>query len=83
MEILPMAQQHVSQVAALEQICFSEPWSENSVAGELANPLSVWLVCVENGTVCGYVGSQTVLGESDMMNVAVHPDFGEGALRKG
>lgn len=83
MEILPMAQQHVSQVAALEQICFSEPWSENSVAGELANPLSAWLVCVENGIVCGYVGSQTVLGESDMMNVAVHPDFRRRGVAEG
>lgn len=83
MEILPMAQQHVSQVAALEQICFSEPWSENSVAGELSNPLSAWLVCVEYGTVCGYVGSQTVLGESDMMNVAVHPDFRRRGIAEG
>ena len=25
--------------------------------------------------MAGYVGSQTVLDETDMMNVAVHPDF--------
>ena len=25
--------------------------------------------------VAGYVGSQTVIDESDMMNVAVHPDY--------
>lgn len=73
MEILPMTQCHVPQVAALEKICFSDPWSENSVAGELSNPLSCWLVCVENGTVLGYVGAQTVLGETDMMNLAVIP----------
>jgi ribosomal-protein-alanine N-acetyltransferase len=29
---------------------------------------------VEDGIVLGYIGSQSVLGESDMMNVAVHPD---------
>lgn len=73
MEILPMTQCHVPQVAALEKICFSDPWSENSVAGELSNPLSCWLVCVENDTVLGYVGAQTVLGETDMMNLAVIP----------
>lgn len=73
MEILPMTQRHVPQVAALEKICFSDPWSENSVAGELSNPLSCWLVCVENDTVLGYVGAQTVLGETDMMNLAVIP----------
>lgn len=74
MEIIPMTRQHVTQVAALEKLCFSAPWSEASVAGELDNPLSVWLVCVDRGKVLGYVGSQTVLEESDMMNIAVLPE---------
>ena len=70
-----MDAKHVSQVAALEAICFQDPWSENSVASELNNPLSFWLVALEGDRVAGYVGSQTVVGETDMMNVAVHPDF--------
>ena len=74
MEIIPMTRQHVTQVAALEKLCFSAPWSEASVAGELENPLSVWLVCVDQGKVLGYVGSQTVLDETDMMNIAVLPE---------
>ena len=70
-----MTADHVSQVAELEKICFSDPWSEKSVASELTNPLSLWLVAVEDDRVTGYVGSQSVMGEPDMMNVAVHPDF--------
>ena len=70
-----MNKDHVSQIAQLEAQCFSDPWSEKSVASELENPLSLWLVAEENGQVCGYVGSQTVLDESDMMNVAVDPRF--------
>ena len=70
-----MTADHVSQVAALEAICFHDPWSEKSVASELTNPLSLWLVALDVDRVAGYVGSQSVLGESDMMNVAVHPDF--------
>lgn len=75
MEILKMQEAHVSQVAELEKICFRDPWSEKSVSDELTNPLSLWLVAIEGGRVAGYVGSQTVMGETDMMNVAVHPDF--------
>ena len=75
MMITAMHQEHVSQVAQLEAICFSDPWSENSVASELRNPLSLWLVALEGGKVAGYIGSQTVLDETDMMNVAVHPDY--------
>ena len=75
MEILNMTADHVAQVAALEAICFHDPWSEKSVASELTNPLSLWLVALDGDRVAGYVGSQSVLGESDMMNVAVHPDY--------
>lgn len=74
MKIIPMNESHVAQVAGLEKQCFSDPWSENSVASELENPLSLWLIAEEDGAVCGYVGSQTVLDETDMMNIAVHPD---------
>ncbi len=72
--IVPMKADHVSQVAQLEKLCFRDPWSEKSVASELDNALAFWLVALENETVVGYVGSQAVLGEADMMNVAVHPD---------
>ena len=65
---------HVAQIAELEKICFSDPWSERSVASELENKLSCWLVVMEEERVAGYIGSQTVCGETDMMNVAVHPD---------
>jgi ribosomal-protein-alanine N-acetyltransferase len=66
---------HVMPIAELERLCFSDPWSENSIRYELTNPLSYWLVAVEDGRVAGYVGSQSVLDEADMMNIAVHPDF--------
>lgn len=74
MTIVNMTSAHVSQIAQLEKACFSDPWDERSVASELNNDLSCWLVAVDGDIVTGYVGSQTVLGETDMMNLAVHPD---------
>ena len=68
-----MNRTHILEIAALERQCFSDPWSEKSIASELENPLSLWLVAVEQDRVLGYVGSQTVLGETDMMNLAVSP----------
>lgn len=70
-----MTVDHVQQIAELEKICFHDPWSEKSIASELNNRLSCWLVALEEDSVVGYVGSQTVLGETDMMNIAVHPQF--------
>lgn len=74
-EITTMTSDHVAQIAEIEKLCFSDPWSENSVASELGNRLSLWLVALDGDTVAGYVGSQSVLDEADMMNVAVHPDY--------
>ena len=74
-EIKRMDQTHVSQIAELERICFSDPWSVSAFEYELKNPLSVWLVAAEGDQVAGYVGSQTVIDESDMMNIAVAPAY--------
>lgn len=74
-----MTEADVAAVAELEKQCFSMPWSENSIRSELDNELSLWLVAEDQGVVCGYVGSQTVLDESDVMNVAVS----ESARGKG
>ena len=71
MTIERMKSSWVTQVAQLEKDCFRDPWSEKSIAGELDNPLSLWLVAVDDGRLLGYVGSQTVLDETDMMNIAV------------
>ncbi len=75
MRIVKMQPEHVAAVAEMERQCFSDPWSEKSVASELDNPLSLWLIAEADGVVAGYVGSQTVLDSSDMMNLAVSQDF--------
>lgn len=72
--IIPMEKAHVPAAAALEEQCFSAPWSETSILSELGNPLSLWLAAVEEGRLLGYVGSQMVPPEADMMNLAVVPE---------
>ena len=75
MMITEMNAVHVPQVAELEKICFADPWSEKSVASELENQWALWLVATEEERVAGYIGSQTSIDETDVMNVAVHPDY--------
>ena len=74
-KIKRMTMAHVPQVACLEQLCFGNAaWSERSIASELTNELAFWLVAEEEDRVVGYVGSQTVFPETDMMNIAVIPE---------
>ena len=74
-KIMKMCPEHVQAIAELEKVCFSAPWSERSIASELTNPLALWLVAENDGKVIGYIGSQSVLDEADMMNIAVSQDF--------
>lgn len=74
-KIKKMTDAHVQQVAELEKLCFgSAAWSEKSIASELHNELALWLVAEDDDSVVGYVGSQTVFPETDMMNIAVTPE---------
>ena len=70
-----MEESHVQQIAQLERECFSDPWSVNSISSELTNPLSLWIVALDGEKVAGYVGSQSVMGWADMMNIAVAPEY--------
>jgi len=75
MIIRKMIPSDVAAIAELEKVCFSDPWSADSIAYELVNPLSYWLVAELDGVVAGYVGSQSVLDAADMMNIAVAPNY--------
>lgn len=82
-QYVEMNADHVPQLAALEKLCFSSPWSERSIASELDNPLSYWLVAISGERVVGYVGSQSVMGEADMMNLAVLSDMRRVGIAQG
>ena len=81
--ILPMNETHVSAVAELEKLCFSAPWSERSIASELTNEYSLWLVEERDGVAVAYVGSQSCPPEADVMNVAVAPAFRRQGIGEG
>ncbi len=75
MEYIKMNKSHAEAMAALERECFSDPWSVNAFLSESENPLSLWLVAMDGEQLAGYVGSQSVLGWADMMNLAVAPMY--------
>ena len=73
--IVPMTADHLDEVAELERLCFSVPWSRNMLAEELDNALSAMLVALDDqGRVAGYAGLQVILDEGYITNVAVRPD---------
>ena len=65
--------EHLGGIAALEALCFAEPWSAQSLA-LLVGDTALALTCLdESGTPVAYVGMLTVLDEGQITNVATHP----------
>ena len=74
-KIVPMAAEHLNDVAALELACFSRPWSRQMLAEELDNQCAAFLVALEPETekVIGYAGLLVAADEGYITNVAVDP----------
>ena len=74
-EITRMTRDDVHEIAELEKICFTLPWSEKSFRDEMANRLAVYFTAKDNGKCVGYAGFWNVSGEGDVTNVAVLPEY--------
>lgn len=74
--IVPMTGDHLDEVAELERVCFTVPWSRRMLAEELENDCAALLVALdaEDGSVAGYAGVLVVADEGYITNVAVRPE---------
>ena len=71
--LVPLQPEHLDRIEALEQICFSVPWSRAALESELRNPAARYIVCELNGVVVGYIGTLISADICDITNVAVDP----------
>lgn len=75
MEIVKFAPRHVSAAAEIERLCFSEPWSEQSLALPATGEYGCGMACEVDGTLAAYACMVSVLDEGEIVNVATHPDY--------
>lgn len=62
------------EIVRLENVCFTDPWSERILKESLENPRSEFFVCVsDDGTLVGYAEMTYVFDEGDLTNIAVSP----------
>ena len=74
--LIPMERAHLPQAAELERQCFSDPWTEAQLAGELDNELlSLSAAVGEDGTVLGYAEVRVILDEGTLERIAVAPRY--------
>ena len=83
MMIIPMTAETVPAVSKLENACFSTPWSEKSIRGEMNNEWAFWLTAMEGESLLGYIGIQFGLDGGDIMTIATEPELrGKGIGKK-
>ena len=92
MRFRPVADGDIPAVAAIENACFAEPWSEKSLSDTLHSPLAV-LYCAEcevcslsvtpAGTLAGYAGMYVTGEDAEITDVAVLPQFRRMGAARG
>ncbi|EOR21343.1 MULTISPECIES: ribosomal protein S18-alanine N-acetyltransferase [Clostridium] len=72
-----MTANDINDVLNISNLCFSTPWSRDSIYSELNNPLAKYIVAkdLESNSVIGFIGAWIVMGEADITNIAVHPNY--------
>ena len=63
------------RVCAIENLCYTTPWSFNSFKYEIENSDAILKVAVFNSQIIGYVCIRTMLDMTHLMNIAVLPEF--------
>ena len=71
----PLTAAHIADVAELEKLCFSAPWSAQSLELLTKEGIGTGVVYVENGKVVAYGGMLCVVDQGQITNIAVHPDY--------
>ncbi len=72
--IVPLEERHIKDIARLEALCFSEPWSEEGILE--AYRLGTKFFIAENSKqLMGYIGIKAVIDEGYITNVAVYPQY--------
>ena len=65
----------IPKIAALEKICFSDAWSEETFVSAFRSPFFVGVVLEEAGELVAYACATVVFEESEIGVVAVAPSF--------
>ena len=82
MKIIDMNEKHIPELAQLEKICFSQPWSEKSLSEELDNRTAHFLVAESDEKIAGYIGIFVVCESCYVSNVAVFPEYRRQGVAK-
>ena len=75
MQIRKAIHTDIPAVLAMEKRIFSDAWGEKDLLLHLESGHLHFLVCEDEGDVCGYLLGSLIVPEGEIYRVATHPDF--------
>ncbi len=72
--IVEIEHRHIKDIAKLEEVCFSTPWSENAIKDAFMTGTK-FFVAQKDNKVLGYVGISAIIDEGYITNIAVFPEY--------
>lgn len=71
------SEKDIQGIFEISNLSFKLPWSMESIKSEVTNPLAKYIVAkdMESNKLLGFIGIWIILGEGDITNIAVHPEF--------
>ena len=73
-QIVPIEYDHIKDIANLEKVCFSTPWSAETIADAYKTGTK-FFVAIKDKKVLGYVGISAIIDEGYITNIAVFPEY--------
>lgn len=71
--IRPSAMRDVDMMSAIERVCFTVPWSRDSIERAIKSKTSYCVSVLYDNVVVGYGFSRTVVDEGEILNLVVSP----------
>ena len=82
MQIRDMQEVDLEHVCAIEKQIFSQPWSRQDFLDSVKNDTHIYLVAEQDGIIMGYCGMWGIVGEGQITNVAVAPQYRRQGVAK-
>ena len=75
MEICAWTEKDIEEIARLEKVCFSDPWTMDAFVSSFHSPFISGYVARVDGRLVGYAVVSVVFEEAELLNVATDPAF--------
>ena len=82
MELRAWTKEDIDQIAALESVCFSDPWTKEMLLKSFVSPIFYSVLIEEQGEIWGYACETVMFEDAEIAIVAVAPKHRKKGLGK-